>query len=284
MIEGSIYQTTTRLDARRITLAHFSEIHRLHSDPLVMKTLSADGNVMSEEATREHLQRCSDHWDQHRFGLWVFRDKADGQFIGRGGLMTYQIDGEGLVGLAYAVRSDHWNQGFATEMAEASLRFGFERLGLSEIGSWTLPINLASQRVMAKLGFRYEKDINFAGLAHRFSAAFEMAVWVTQFWVIMPRTNNSVAPSLVSVSSRFVRSKLSANSFSTSGAAGAAARMRAWISAPGVPSLKKGANPCLATCWMMTTGMPWALAFSMAPTMLSSTASVFQSGNLPPGK
>ena len=54
----------------------------------------------------------------------------------------------------YAVLSDHWNQGFATEMALASLRYGFERLGLTEIASWTLPINLASQRVLEKLGFR----------------------------------------------------------------------------------------------------------------------------------
>ena len=94
-----------------------------------MKTLSADGKVMTEEATRKHLQRCSDHWDQHGFGLWVFRDKTDGQFIGRGGLMTYQIDGKDVVGLAYAVMSDHWNLGFATEMAEASLAVWFVSLG-----------------------------------------------------------------------------------------------------------------------------------------------------------
>ncbi len=37
-----------------------------------------------------------------------------------------------------------------------------------EIGSWTLPVNLASQRVMEKLGFRYERDCEFAGLLHRF--------------------------------------------------------------------------------------------------------------------
>lgn len=159
---------TARLLGQRISLEHFSEIHRLHTDPLVMKTLSADGNVMTEEATRKHLQRCSDHGDQHGFGLWVFRDKADGQFVGRGGLTVYQIGGGDVVGLADAVMSDHWNRGFATEMAEASLRFGFEQLGQSEIGSWTLPINVASQRVMAKLAFRYEKDIKFAALPHRF--------------------------------------------------------------------------------------------------------------------
>ena len=52
-------------------------------------------------------------------------------------------------------------------MAEAGLDVGFGRLGLPEIGAWTLPTNLASQRVMEKLGFRYERDVQFAGLLHR---------------------------------------------------------------------------------------------------------------------
>ena len=158
--------TTARLVADRLALAHIPEIHRLHSDPLVMKTLSADGNVMSEEATTKHLQCCTDHWQQRGFGLWLFRGKSAGQFIGRGGLMSYQIDGVEVIGLAYAVLSEYWNQGFATEMAEASLRIGFEELCFPEIASWTLPMNLASRRVMHKLGFQYERNIMFVGLRH----------------------------------------------------------------------------------------------------------------------
>jgi [ribosomal protein S5]-alanine N-acetyltransferase len=41
-------------------------------------------------------------------------------------------------------------------------------VGFPAIGSWTLSVNLASQRVMEKLGFRYERDFDFAGLGHRF--------------------------------------------------------------------------------------------------------------------
>jgi len=48
------------------------------------------------------------------------------------------------------------------------LKVGFRHLGFPEITSWTLPINLASQRVMEKLGFQYERDFEFAGLVHRF--------------------------------------------------------------------------------------------------------------------
>ena len=144
--------TTARLLAEAITPLHFHDLHRLLSDPQVMKTLSADGKPLSEEATREQIEQNIDHWQQHGFGLWVFHRKSDGVFIGRGGLKTYQIDGKDVIGLAYAVMPDYWNRGFATEMAQASLEVGFEHLGFSEIGSWTLPVNLASQRVMEKLG------------------------------------------------------------------------------------------------------------------------------------
>ncbi len=160
--------STAGLLAEAIAFSHFPAIHRLHSDSLVMKTLSADGKPLSEEATRESIRQAVDHWQQHGFGFWVFDRKTDGVFIGRGGLKVYQIDGKDVVGLAYAVMSDCWNQGFATELGQASLEVGFKRLGLAEIASWTLPTNLASQRVMDKLGLRYEREFEFAGLRHRF--------------------------------------------------------------------------------------------------------------------
>jgi len=50
-------------------------------------------------------------------------------------------------------------------MIQTSLEVGFGWLGFSEIASWMLPINLASQRVMQKLGFRCEQDFEFAGLS-----------------------------------------------------------------------------------------------------------------------
>lgn len=159
--------TTARLFGEAIATSDFADIHRLHSDPLVMKTLSADGKPLSEEVTRESIRQAIDHWQQHGFGFWVFRRQSDGAFIGRGGLKLYEIEGENVIGLAYAVMSEFWSQGFATEMARASLDVGLGQLGFPEICSWTLPINLASQRVMEKLGFRYQRDFEFAGLVHR---------------------------------------------------------------------------------------------------------------------
>ena len=153
---------TERLTARRVCWADFDDAQQLHSDPQVVRTLSADGRPLSEEMTRRMLRRSILHWRAQGFGLWMFRRREDGEFVGRGGLIRYNpldLGGREEIGLAYAVLSCHWGQGYATEMGDASLCLGFQRLGLESIGGWTLPSNLASQRVLAKLGFRYECDI-----------------------------------------------------------------------------------------------------------------------------
>jgi ribosomal-protein-alanine N-acetyltransferase len=156
------------MGAEAITPLHSPELHRLYTDPLVVKTLASARRPLPEEKIVEIIQRAVDHWRQHGFGYWVFHLKKDGQFIGRGGLTMHQMDGNPVVGLGYALMPDYWNQGFATEMSRASLEVGFGHLGLSEIWSWALPDNLPSQRVMEKVGFRYERDFDFAGMLHRF--------------------------------------------------------------------------------------------------------------------
>jgi RimJ/RimL family protein N-acetyltransferase len=163
--------TTGRLTARRVCWADFEDARRLHSDPQVARTLSADGRPLTEETTRRMLRRSILHWKVQGFGLWMFRHRDTGDLIGRGGLIRYDprdMGGREEIGLAYAVLSSHWGQGYATEMGDASLCIGFQQLGFESIGAWTLPWNLASQRVMAKLGFRYERDIVFCGLPHKF--------------------------------------------------------------------------------------------------------------------
>ena len=160
--------STVRLEAERLTTGHLDEVLVLHRDPVVMKTLSPDGLPLPDDVTRRGLAGAAEHWERHGFGLWVFHEKGNGAFVGRGGLKFYPIEGRAVVGLAYAVASSRFGRGYATEMARASLGVGFDRLGFTEIDSWTLPVNLASQRVMEKLGYRYSHDFEFAGLPHRY--------------------------------------------------------------------------------------------------------------------
>ena len=163
--------STERMIARRVCRADFEEAQCLHSDPRVARTLSVNGRPLPEETTRRMLRRSILHWRVHGFGLWMFRSRTTGEFIGRGGLIqhsTLDMGGREQIGLAYAVISPLWEQGYATEMGEAGLCIGFHYLGFESIAAWTLPSNFTSQRVLAKLGFQYETDITFSGQPHRF--------------------------------------------------------------------------------------------------------------------
>jgi [ribosomal protein S5]-alanine N-acetyltransferase len=159
--------TTRRMTAERLTSIHYPEVRSLHLHPQVMKTLSPDGQILPDNVTKDGLAQNDAHWIHHGFGLWIFRAKEDGCFVGRGGLQQYLIDDQEVVGLAYAVMFDYWNRGLATEIAAASLDIGFRLFGFTEVESWTLPSNVASRRVMEKVGFRFDTDIVLAGLPHR---------------------------------------------------------------------------------------------------------------------
>lgn len=58
--------------------------------------------------------------------------------------------------IGYGVRRDRWGRGVATEAAGLLLDFGFNVLGLHRIFAYHHPDNIASGRVLAKLGMQRE--------------------------------------------------------------------------------------------------------------------------------
>jgi RimJ/RimL family protein N-acetyltransferase len=156
--------TTERLVARRVQPEHFAEMFRLHQDPRVMATLG--GKLFDENLTKAIVERALTHWDQHQFGVWMWYDRRNGDFVGRGGIRHAEIEGQAEIELLYALIPDYWRQGVATELALASIDIGFHQLGFDNIAAWTLPTNLGSQGVMKKAGLQYERDVVWADLPH----------------------------------------------------------------------------------------------------------------------
>jgi [ribosomal protein S5]-alanine N-acetyltransferase len=154
---------TNRLVATCLRTEDIDDLYAMHQDFRVMVTL---GGLRSAAQTRDYLQDNLAHWEDHGYGLWVFRDKSDNRFVGRGGLRKVMVEGNSEIEVAYAVMREFWGKGFATEMATASLNVAFQRLNFRDIVAFTLPTNHASRRVMEKTGLRYERDIVHAGLPH----------------------------------------------------------------------------------------------------------------------
>jgi [ribosomal protein S5]-alanine N-acetyltransferase len=154
---------TSRMLLHRPTLDDLDDLIRMNSDPRVMATL---GGVRTPEVTRGYLDRQVAHWEEYGFGWWIMRQPESGQFIGRGGIRWVHIDGRDLVEVGYGLMSEFWGQGLATELARESLRIAYTVIYLPEVVSFTLPTNLASRRVMEKIGLRYDKDTVYADLPH----------------------------------------------------------------------------------------------------------------------
>lgn len=83
--------------------------------------------------------------------------KPDNRYIGRCGLYPFRnesnaiVDGEAV--LAFYLARDYWGRGIASEAGQAFVRHGFETLGLRKIHAGMNALNMASIRVIEKLGF-----------------------------------------------------------------------------------------------------------------------------------
>jgi ribosomal-protein-alanine N-acetyltransferase len=144
---------TARLLIRPFTLDDLDAYHRqVYSDPDVTRYLPG-GRPRSREATRDVIDYFIAHDQQYGFTIAAALDRQTGELIGHCGLHQF---GSGDVEIGYSFAKARWGQGLATESGRAMLRYGFETLALHEIIALAFPANLASQRVMQKLGMTHE--------------------------------------------------------------------------------------------------------------------------------
>jgi RimJ/RimL family protein N-acetyltransferase len=76
------------------------------------------------------------------------------------------LRGEPEIELFYALRPAYFQRGLGTEMARAVVGIGLRDLRLASVVAFTLPDNVASRRVMEKVGMQYQGVIEHAGLPH----------------------------------------------------------------------------------------------------------------------
>ncbi len=155
---------TARLHAERLTPDHADVVHALHRNA---RTMAGLGGVRDAAQTTAWLERNLAHWDAHGFGAWMLRESEDGPVIGRAVLRHLLLAGVDEIEVGYALHPDCWGRGLATEIAHACVRFGRTELEAPSLIGVTSPDNLASQRVLEKIGMRYERDVELDGVQLR---------------------------------------------------------------------------------------------------------------------
>lgn len=155
--------STERLLAEPLAVAHADELAALHADERVMATMG--GQTATPEESLAWIERNLRHGEEPGLGIFVFRERGSGRFVGRGALRRIEIGGGPEVEVGYALAHDLWGRGLATEMAGALVAHA-EDAGHEGLVAYTEPANAASRRVLEKVGFHYERDVEHHGSPH----------------------------------------------------------------------------------------------------------------------
>ena len=153
---------TERLILRPLTLADAdTAYHGWTGDPEVAKYVSWLPHHSIDD-TIEWLKEIE--WKQDNMGniltndnyIWGFVLKETGKLFGSGGLIW--VNDWQLFQVGYNIMKSHWNRGYTTEAMAAILQFAALSLGIKKVAGGHAKENLASAKVLSKLGFEYDRD------------------------------------------------------------------------------------------------------------------------------
>jgi ribosomal-protein-alanine N-acetyltransferase len=153
------------LDLRPVQPGDAPALNTLMSDPEVARWLrpsDVSGPFTLEECETMAVKDAA-HWGAHGFGPWL---AWDGDMCAGRCLLKHSIvGGRSEVEIGWAVASRYWGRGVGTAMGRHALAVGAER-GIASLVAYTRVDNVASRRVMEKLGLRNERDFEYAGYPH----------------------------------------------------------------------------------------------------------------------
>jgi [ribosomal protein S5]-alanine N-acetyltransferase len=146
---------TQRLILRTLQITDVEDIFTLTSDPLVIRLTTLFQVARTKTDASRYIKGILTAYKKGTCAPWALVDKKTNKVIGIAGFNNYvahHARGE----ISYAIIRSYWNQGFATEAAQALIHFGFNKLGLHRIQGICDPRNKASARVLEKCGMKFE--------------------------------------------------------------------------------------------------------------------------------
>jgi RimJ/RimL family protein N-acetyltransferase len=153
-----------------LTWRAFSEddgpaLRRVLGEPEVARWLRPAGREGPFAAAEcaERARRGAAHWRAHGFGPWIVLE--GGRTVACGGLGLSLIEGRAELEITWAVLPEAWGRGIATAIGRAALALA-DAHGARRVIALTRAENLASRRVMDKLGMSVHRELQHAGLLH----------------------------------------------------------------------------------------------------------------------
>jgi ribosomal-protein-alanine N-acetyltransferase len=163
MVDGPQLRTP-RLLLRRWRPADRAPFAALNADPQVMEHFP---RPLAKDESDELIEQIEAGFGQCGFGLWAVEVRSSGELAGFTGLAVPPFEAHFMpaVEVGWRLARPAWGHGYATEAARAALEFGFEKMGLEEVVSFTTLDNRRSRAVMERLAMTHDPDKDHPGLA-----------------------------------------------------------------------------------------------------------------------
>ncbi|HJU40090.1 MAG TPA: GNAT family N-acetyltransferase [Tahibacter sp.] len=158
---------TGRLILRRPVSGDLAAFFAIFGDPAT-NAHNPSGPCADIAVASQMLGMRIAHWPRYGFGQWAIatRERPDA-VIGFGGLAWRDYGGIERLNLGYRFATAAWGRGYATELGAASLAHAFGTLREPAVYALVRPSNIASIRVLEKIGMRRAGDLDdVPGHAH----------------------------------------------------------------------------------------------------------------------
>jgi RimJ/RimL family protein N-acetyltransferase len=145
--------TSPRLRFEPFDTHHFDGLQALNRDLEVMRYIS--GQPETPEETRAMIERVQGRWATFGYSWWSLIEHETGELVGAAGLQHLGHARANPLEVGWRLRTDRWGRGLATEAARTVLAHAFAGVDAALVCAIRHPDNLASLRVMERLGMRH---------------------------------------------------------------------------------------------------------------------------------
>jgi ribosomal-protein-alanine N-acetyltransferase len=172
----TVILTTPRLILRTATARDIPIMwQRVLGDGEVMRYVFQGGPMTAERA--EEVMRKLFTFGDSLTGIAVLAEKPAADIIGFAGVFPTAALGVDDLEIGFVLARHAWGRGIATEIGEAQLAFGFERLGCRRLLGLVDPRNGPSIHALQKLGLQYVKDVTEPRRANRSVFCIGIEAW-----------------------------------------------------------------------------------------------------------
>jgi RimJ/RimL family protein N-acetyltransferase len=154
----------TVLETERLALNEFTAddaafVLRLVNEPAFLRYIGDRGVRNLDDARKYIADGPVAGFARHGHGLMRVDRKSDGTSVGMCGVLKRDALPDPDIGFSFL--PDYWSQGYALESARAVMHHARTALGLRRIVAITTRDNVPSMRLLDRLGFRFERMIEF---------------------------------------------------------------------------------------------------------------------------